>query len=249
MSDNNSNRRRALAEVVSIDAWHDEFTATTLKVALHVDVVFETGRIGGEAESPVRFRLNVKQADVVVVIPESEPLGVEKKSVSRDAPQMLGGIAETIELSTEGSIEMEDVADELRLISITQSNTPDGQYRWSLRPCKGIVLQGRPWDANESPRLKIIDERKDRQKGIPPTVRVEVRCRREDLEITDLNSKDESVLEKAKNKVGFGNRLAAAEAYIRDRLVSEGLTIKNFKDSFGELTLASTLAEPQKVQS
>ena len=216
MSDNN--RRRALAEVVSIDAWHDEFTSTTLKVALHVDVVFETGRIGGETESPVRFRLNVKQADVVVVIPESEPLKVEKKSVSRDAPQILGGIAETIELATDASIEATDISAALRLISVTQSNTPDGQYRWSLRPCQGKVLEGRPWNANESPRLQIIDQRKDPRKGIPPTLRAEVRCRREDLLITEITLKDSSILEKAKNKIGFRNRFAAAEAYIRDRL-------------------------------
>lgn len=109
------------------------------------------------------------------------------------------------------------------------------------------MLEGRPWDANESPRLEIIDQRNNRHKGIPPTLRVEVRCRREDLEITEIDLKDSSVLEKAKNKIGFRNRLAAAEAYIRDRLAKEGLTIKKFNDSFGEITLASTIAEPQKA--
>ena len=245
MSQNANNRQRALAEVVSLEAWHDEFSATALKAALHVDVVFETGRIGGEEDSPVRFRLNIKQADVVVVVPESEPIGVDKNSVSRDAPQVLGGIAAAIELAPDGSVELTNAASELRMINVTQSTTPDGEYRWSLRPCQGNVLHGRPWDPIESPHLRLIDRRKDRSKGIPPAVRVEIRCRREDLTISDIDIKNASILEKAKSKIGYTNRLAAAEAYIRDRLAKEGLEVKNFKDSFGEIHLASTLADPQ----
>src|SRR3569832_273801 len=154
MSQNTNNRQRALAEVVSLEAWHDEFSADALKVALHVDAVFETGRIGGEEESPVRFRLNIKQADVVVVVPESEPIGVDKRSVSRDAPQVMGGIAATIELAPEGSVEITNAASELRMISVTQSTTADGEYRWSSRPCEGNVLHGRPLDPSDSPRLR-----------------------------------------------------------------------------------------------
>ena len=277
MSDNSENRRRALAEVVSVDAWHDEFSQKASKVDLHVDVVFDTGRVGGEEESPVRFRLNVKQADVVVVIPELEPVFVEKKSVSRDTPQLQGQMTETIERTARGNVKGSvagsisptglnaaaateigaeasvaasnkvEVTATLRLMVVTQSMTPDGYYRWSLRPSKGSVLRGRPWDAEQAPRLKIVDQRKDREKGIPPTVRVEIRCRREDLEITEINVKNETIFEVAKRRAGFRNRLAAAEAYIRDRLVREGLTIRNFDDSFGELTLANIIAEPQST--
>ncbi len=277
MSDNSENRRRALAEVVSVDAWHDEFCQKASKVDLHVDVVFDTGRIGGEAESPVRFRLNVKQADVVVVIPETEPVFVEKKSVSRDTPQLQGKMTETFERTARGNVKGSvggsisstnlnaaasaetgaeasvaaskkvEVTAALQLMVVTQSMTPDGHYRWSLRPSKGTVLRGRPWDADRAPRLKIVDQRKDREKGIPPTVRVEIRCRREDLEITEINVKNETIFEAAKRRAGFRNRLAAAEAYIRDRLIREGLTIRNFDDSFGELTLANIIAEPQST--
>lgn len=42
---------------------------------------------------------------------------------------------------------------------------------------------------------------------------------------------------------GFGNKMAAAESYIRDRLVEVGLEFQNFDDPFGELTLASVTAK------
>ena len=41
---------------------------------LHADVVFGVARVGGEADSPVRFRLSIKRAGIIVLIPESEPV-------------------------------------------------------------------------------------------------------------------------------------------------------------------------------
>src|SRR5205823_1663756 len=86
MVTNSSNRRRAFAEIVSLDAWHEPFSEASSKVDLHADVVFETARVGGEDDSPVRFRLSMRRAEVVIVIPEWEPVGVDKASVSRDNP-------------------------------------------------------------------------------------------------------------------------------------------------------------------
>jgi hypothetical protein len=276
MTSNAENRRRAFAEVVAIDAWHDGFSKTVSTVDLHVDVVFGTGRIGAEAESPVRFRLSVRQADVVVIIPDTEPVGVEKKSVSRDAPALRGKVTDTIERSAKGkakgriaasisttalrgagAAELEaesavaqtkkiEVVGTIQFIAVTQSKTADGHYRWSLKPTSVSSLEGRPWDAEKQPRLKLVDKRKDRSKGIPPAVRVEVRCRREDLVIEDLEMKDETRWEELKRRTGIKNNVAAAESYIRDRLLEEGLEVGNIGELFGQLTLGSVTAEPQE---
>jgi hypothetical protein len=72
MTNNFDNRKRAFADVVTIDAWHDSFSGDHAKVDLHVDVAFGTARVGGEMEAPVRFRLSAKRAEVIVIIPESE---------------------------------------------------------------------------------------------------------------------------------------------------------------------------------
>src|SRR5882724_12023929 len=95
MTKNQNTPRRAFAEVVTVDAWHQSF-GETLKVDLHADVVFGIARVGGESESPVRFRLKVRRAEVILVIPESEPVSVDKSSVSRDSPELQTRVRQTI---------------------------------------------------------------------------------------------------------------------------------------------------------
>ena len=273
MSHRSDNRRKAFAEVVTIDAWHDCFDLGRSKVDLHADVVFGTARVGGERESQVRFRLSIKRADVVVVLPPLEPVSVDQRSVSRDSPFLEGTITEVVEQSSRkssranfasslsfneigGSVSGEvgkggyvseskrlEVSGAARLISVTQSKTSEGHYRWSVEPCTTKILEGRPWDANSQPRLKLVDQRKDQSKGIPPSVRVEVWCRREDLSIEDLEIKDENLWQTVKRRSGFANRMAAAESYIRDRLSEEGLEVHNIEDKFGQLAIGSTIAE------
>lgn len=273
MSRNSDNRRRAFADVVTIDAWHDTFDGDHSVVDLHTDVVFGTARVGGEPEAPVRFRLSIKQAEVVVVIPESEPVAVDTKSVSREMPEQEGRLTKVIEhtaqarakgnitgsisptalsasASAESGIEGSlsatkklEVSATIQFMIVTSSKTAEGHYRWLVKPGTTETLQGRPWDAIKQPRLTLIDRRKDRSRGIPPTVRVEVRCRREDLLIDDLEIKDEGIWESAKRRMGFQNRLAAAVSYIRDHLSAEGLEVKNIEDIFGQVTLGSTTAE------
>jgi hypothetical protein len=269
MSRNFDNRKRAFADAVTIEAWHEDFSSGKVAVDLHADVVFGTARVGGEPESPVRFRLSIKRAEVVIIVPETEPVSIDKSSVSRDTPEIHGRLIETIQrkdattlkasasasLSTsaigvsglaaaETALHADQklsISGPVRLISVTQSKTDDGEYRWIVLPRTRPFLEGRPWDPNKEPRLKLVDKRKDRKKSIPPTVRVEVRCRREDLLIEDLSVKDVTLWERMKAKAGFKNKLAAAESYIRDRLTEEGLEVKNISDVFGQVTLASTI--------
>jgi hypothetical protein len=104
MNTNSDNRKRAFADVVTIDAWHESFLEDHAKVDLHVDVVFGTARIGGESQSPVRFRLSAKRAEVVVIIPDSEPVSVDRNSVSRDAPELQGHLTEVFEQTNQTKI-------------------------------------------------------------------------------------------------------------------------------------------------
>jgi hypothetical protein len=271
MARNADNRKRAFADAVTVEAWHEDFTNAKRSVDLHADVVFGVARVGGEPESQIRFRLRIKRAEVVVIVPDTEPVSIDQSSVSRDSPEITGRFTETMErknkknLKAKGSLSLKrnlnagisgevstgldsiqklSVSGRVRLILVTQSQTDDGQYRWIVAPRTQAYLDGRPWDPNTEPRLKLVDKRKDRKKGIPPTVRVDVRCRREDLLIDDLSVKDASLWERLKNTAGFENKIAAAESYIRDRLTEEGLEVRNISDIFGHVTLASTTAEP-----
>jgi len=83
LRDNTDNRRRAFAEVVTLEVWHKPLGAKRKTVALQAHVVFGTARLGGEAVSPVRFKLSLKRAEIVAIVPEAEPVSVAVDSVAR----------------------------------------------------------------------------------------------------------------------------------------------------------------------
>jgi hypothetical protein len=273
MSINPDNRRRAFADVVTVEAWHDAFGKGSSKVDLHADVVFGTARLGAEVDSPIRFRLSVKRAELLIIIPELEPVAIDARSVSRDTPRFEGSVTETVELArganakvgAQGALDLAggraflsseataqvskrktrklELKSKVALMMVTQSRSPEGYYRWLVESSDGGLLDGRPWDAAKQPRLQLIDRRSNPSKGIPPTVRVEVRCRREDLMVSDLQTKDEGLWESVKSRIGHRNRIAAAISYIRNRLSEENLEVENMEDVFGQLTLGSALAQ------
>jgi hypothetical protein len=103
MPGNSENRRRVFADVVTVDAWHMDFSNEHGKADLHADVVFDTARIGAETESKIRFRLSLKRAEVVVIIPETEPVTVDKGSISRDTPHHQVTKTSTLEQTAQAS--------------------------------------------------------------------------------------------------------------------------------------------------
>ena len=229
---------------------------------------------GATQNSKVRFRLSIKRAEVVVIIPETEPLAVDRDRVSRDAPgdpRDASRVTEIFEKATEarraaaasakvgnGVIDLSiggavsgkstvsssqklEVSRAIRLFNVTQSMTEDGHYRWIIESDARNPLKGRPWDCAE-PRLTLLDKRRVPVHGIEPSVRIEIRCRREDLLIDDLELVDEGLWQSLKGRAGFDNRIAAAEYYIRDQLSQLGLEVKNIEDKFGRVTIANIIA-------
>ena len=268
------NQKRGLADVVTLDAWHQEFGAAVDTADLHVDVVFMTGRIGGVAEDQVRFKLSLKRAEVVVVLPVHEPAEIDPRSVSRDAPCFKGEASETrkssrqagaavrvnaaagptslsgggaLELHAEGSASRErtlEITQSIQGMTITQNRTDDGEYRWIVAPAIGDVLEGRPWDS-ETRRLAVTDRRAERTGTLPPALRVEVRCRREDLHITEIALRDDQRWNLLKLGPDHRNKMAAAEALIRTRLFEEGLMTpgEDLSDPYARMTLTAVAAE------
>lgn len=260
------NRRRALHEVVSLDGWYDPFSHKKKLSALHVDVAFHEGIIGGDdPESDVIFRLKLKRADVVVVVPEVEPLSVEKASVSRDAPNKevtrtekgllvrkrsasISGTLTAVPMAIFGAVkaglngELSDQKEEsvssrekLTAMSVLQIMTPDGHYAWRIEPNLGDALSGRPWNALRQPRLKLKDKRPIGSKSIEPGVNLEIRCRKSDLQIWDVKLK-------SGEKIKGANNLIAAEIEIRNRLIGSGLLLDRDDFEYSMLTLNNVRA-------
>lgn len=266
MGMNDENRRRVLAEIVSLEAWHDAFSVKRERSDLHVDVAFLTGRIGGEPEAPVRFKLALKRAEVVVVVPMTEPARVETPSVSRDTPAAKVKATSTIAtgrktkarakagltgLGAQGEIATSTaratkLAQSLDGLRITQALTVDGHHHWIVEPTFEGPLAGHPWPANK-PRLRVVDTRADRARGIEPTIRVEVRCRREDLAITDIAPTDKTALAALLTDPLGSTKMKAAEAVIRTRLFKAGLLHEDadVADPYTRLTLCEVISEAQ----
>ncbi|WP_133244735.1 hypothetical protein [Caulobacter radicis] len=272
MTIGNNDRKQAFADIVTLEAWHETFGSGAQQVDLHVDVVFGTGRLGEEAASPIRFKLEIKQAELVVVVPQMEPVAVDPTSVSRDTPRLSGRMTSTLEkkrsrsfsaklfgafgikgpngggafdlaaASSQQSSEKLELSGAAEVIAVTQSRTGDGHYRWIMTPKMQDTLTGRPWDAIKTPRMKLVDTRTATSASLPPAVRVELTCRREDLLITELTLKDDAHWAALVRREGFRNRMAAAESYIRDRLIGDGLEVGDIDELFSRLTLASVSA-------
>lgn len=269
MGKGSNSRRQAFSEVVSIDAWHGPFDNGNRKAALHADVVFGTARVGGEENSKVRFRLSVKAVEVIVVISDAEPVSVDKASVRREPAVIKAkGTAEqekSFEISGESELnlgvgraernsftgnitgkmkkilrEKENKTYEILNINVVQSKTIDGFYCWKVNGRDGKALDGRPWDAVSEPRLTLVDKRSSSEMSLPPAIRLEVRCLREDLIIKDIEVKDGTVRQSI---LSSPNKKAAAESYIRDRLMEEGLEVASVSEKFGSLTLAAVFAD------
>lgn len=267
MERNLHNRKRILSEVVSLEAWQQP-TEINSQLSLHADVVFKEGRIGGEESSKLRFKLQVKRAELIIVVPENEPVSVVRSSVSRDTIKVVGvknskskssrssvlkssvkaGLSNLkvngfagIDFSVAADANNEETIEHqqsLSSITVEQSLTHDGQYKWELSHAIGSALRGRPWDCVSNPRLTLIDKRKDPSKGIPPIVNIKIRCLREDLLISEIAVKDEAKWKKIVSGAGFKNKHLAAEAYIRNMLAKEGLDSGDISDPFCSINLA-----------
>ena len=259
------NRQRIFADLVSIDAWHPSFEQDGSTIPLHIDASFSTARVGGETASPVRFRLSLKCAEIVVVIPPTEPVTIDRASVVREEASVIGTKELKITDSTAGhgnfnaglstrsgstfaeagvgidrghSVETElKLQEQISHFHVQCSKTLEGHYRWFVRSSTAKYLTGRPWDSTV-PRLTLIDQRKNRS-DIAPSVRVEIRCRKEDLLISDIETKNRKFI--SSENLAHNKKLAA-EAYIRTKLQEFGLLVNALDDPFSEIILASISA-------
>lgn len=266
--------KRILGELVAIDAWHRSFSGTRDTVDLHVDVVFDEARLGGEPSSDVTFRLSLKRAEIIVRVPETEPLKVIRSSVSRNSPAKTGkrymnaavkstvaagaavsaGVQQGNVPTASGSLratadkeivksDTTEVVEDWVAIRVTQRRTQGGDYVWRVESGVEGPLDGRPWDPIAEPRARLKDTRLGSTRSIEPCVIIEARCLREDIVISDIRLKDDSLWSKAKQVGGHKNRLAVAEGYIRQKLSEQGLEVLDISDRHAPLILATLVAE------
>lgn len=262
------NNPRVFAETVSVDAWRTPFSEGKAEADLHIDVVFSQGRIGGEEigkSSPVRFRMSLKRAEVHIVRDTLKVIDIPPSSIFRET--LKSGIAEYAEESSSdtnlglgGNAEIHSVSghilaninaskqvtetyresNNVSKMKVTHARTSDG-YCFRIEPSRGDRLDGQPW-SSEVPRSKLVDTKFGRKRGEAPEVTVEVRCRREDLIIEDINFKDSGITEYI--KLPRAKRVAV-EQYIKSEIERIGLYCGDITDPFSVIVLGDVSPYPE----
>jgi hypothetical protein len=266
------NRRRILAEALSIDAWHEPIKLNGTTSAVHVELSFHEGRLGGETEDfPFTFKVTLKKA--LLTIRVEKPLEIDKRSIARSVPeaqveltrlrkardtaQSQSGAAAGISpkafalaLRAESTSASEVAAeDELKVIQALPRTIvtprPDGprQYSWELEPTYQSALRGQPWDPVQAPRLRV--KHIGARSALDPCINVEVRCALEDVHISDLQPKAFGIRETMKDAVFNRINEAAAIQHLKLVLREADLEPSRMDNRFSDILLASVLALPE----
>lgn len=274
---NQRNDKQLFADLVSLEAWHDEFTQEHSTASLFANVVFGEAKMGGNSDADVTFRMKITRAEIVIVVSDFEPVSIDPREVERflnknkilrtetQERELSGAIGASggleidgltqakINLSTnaEGEIktrkkETIEKKEEINLFEITQSKDNDQNYRWIIEQLEKKELEGSPWDPNKTPLVTLMDTRNSTKHDLPPSIRLVVRCLREDIEISDLKVKNPEKVKgwktgKKIQEIDKAN-LRAAEALIRNSLTEYGLDAGKLDEDFSEVVLGSVLA-------
>jgi hypothetical protein len=263
---NNHNLGSIFDPILSLEAWRTKCDAENVG-NVHVDITFLEAFLGDEAESKVRFQASLKRAVIKVYVSKRDPIKVVRQSVDRGkiaksshelserrktdfaatggmelatTPQTLNAnLAIAAGIKTERE-EVTTVSSEIGVHNI-QQYVSDDMYCWEITPRNNSALLGKIWNAVSEPRLSIIMSSAN-AKSADCEVRVVVECRRQDIEIRNIQLKDKKlsipIYRDAKNNI------VAAEAVIKKLIHEKGFNVDNFSEPFAPVTVTSiTVAE------
>jgi len=266
-----NNRARVFGELLALDAWHEPFPVDGKSSAVHVELSFHEGRIGGRSSDfPFTFTLNLKRATLTVRL--EPPLEIERNTVARSVPDSeieltrirvakdaalaalhgsarLNPVALAAALSVSAKKTTEVSAEEALRVVQTLPETlvsprPGGtrEYSWELEPTYRESLRGQPWNPVEVPRLRV------RIGGdlptLAPTIKAEITCNLCDLDIRDIQLKRGDIGSKVKRIVFNEINEAAAIQHLKLVLRDAQLEPGTLDNRFSNILLASVLAIP-----
>jgi hypothetical protein len=121
-----------------------------------------------------------------------------------------------------------------------------GNHAWSVdgRELDNKRLAGPVFDAQNAPRLTIVDHRseevriRDEANNLNPVAGVRIRCLREDIDIYDITYKDperQKLFETGRHKKA---KEVAAREVLKEALLREGLVAGDLEnDPYAEMTI------------
>ncbi len=263
------NHIRLFADILSIDAWHSEFTSNSSEAKVYVEMSFQQGRIGGDVPSlPFTFSIRLKKARLSIKV--NSPLVINKKSISRGIPDSVveltrlkniktisssvGEASASVSLAKyfiamsgsakkESEVTLEEQAKIIQHVPAMLVKPIPGnerEYCWEIEPSYANFLDGQPWDPVDKPRLTVRSDREIED----PLIKVFVSCKREDLEIDDLVLKDDCLDAKLNQILYREMNKAAAIQHIKHILEFAQLEPGALDNRFSSVILADLIAMP-----
>lgn len=232
---------RKFPDLLSVDAWHLEFTEDYKQVEFRAIVIFDQAKLGGKDD--VSFTLKLKKARLEVGLPpgyevpsdtimQIEPKkGLHKTSDSKETNSRFsvrGLFAKnfpSVDLDAQASAkhmrtESIETESDSNLIEAKSGFVPGEKVWWDFTTINDKPLDGPAWRNDESILMTVNDVREDKErlreieKALTPSIEVRVSCKREDLDIKIYGSRIQKLNPK---------NIASAEAFIRDVLDGKGL--------------------------
>jgi len=264
----NHNFKRVFADVISLDAWHEPFRLDQETYGVFAEISFSEGRMGGD-DPEIPFTFNVRLKKALLSIRLEEPLALDRHSVARGIPARQAEYTQVIRakeaarshVGLKGKITPALIAaalsgeisksteigkdEELKIVKevpeILVTARPEGPrgYSWELEPLMNEYLKGQPWDPIEPPRMRV---HAPASAGLDPAIKVEIRCALEDLDITSMIPKDESIVQKITGLPRRDVNEAVAIHHLKKVLTEVDLFPGKLDNRFNSILLADVLA-------
>lgn len=248
------NEHRSLRELVSVNAWFVQSSENPNRFTLHAGVSFNEERLGGGSGTKVNFKLAVKRCDIIFVPPLTDPFQVDPASVRMPRPLKPSSVSEEINKRTKAKasaklslkpnpINLDAEASHEREYDRSEKSTQEvsayneqwkrvsGNHAWSVdgKSQKNERLSGPVFDAQDEPRLTVIDGRsqetksRHKERNLNPVATVRVRCLREDIDIYEISFTDPNEQRLFERKSHREEKLMTAREILKEALVNEGL--------------------------
>lgn len=189
MIDVDNNRLRSIGKLAVVDGWFDQEEGSSDRYSLHLNASFRTERLGGFDGSNIRFRIELRQCEIVVVLPEKgRGFEIDPRTVARSKPtssfkyRRVEGRKKTWRRTISGIIgssgsealiggaydqslsvdtELEECGEPMMLEG-QHTRSEDGHPSWIVTSPLH-VLKGSLWDPHAEPRFTVIDMRPPHQ--------------------------------------------------------------------------------------
>jgi len=221
----NNNGSKVLSEVLSIWAFRSPFNDDSMLASLYCEVSFNDGRFSGsDKKERVGFRLALRRAELHILTDSANVLQIKPGpgSVQENRPSVSADVAVSRKSVTSRSA-----------IFCFESLGEDA------------CLKGAMWsDGLDNHLLQIRNTQKD-SACEPPEMGIQIRCRREDMIISDVHYTDKADMEAWEN-ASEEKRLAVTQ-YLREELINVGLEMGSMEDPYAVFILADSITREDYV--